>query len=251
MILTKEQYETLFSRIQTGEFLQQEESATVPPLPDKAAEMQSYREQCQQTLDLYQSKTQALQAQLNALRRERENDQVAKEADAKVADFNDKLEEKYRKLQEKYADELRNAKKALEDLQTLSDSVLEENKRLKEKCPAPEVTAPQVSLEETVNFCIEFVSNIDEVADRDVDVIKRMVQKLVFSPLGDAINDPGKLDLFKRLSDIEKIRKQQANQRKERERQEEHTPVQHNDHCQQFFAPVDKSTFNNNKTSDQ
>lgn len=32
---------------------------------------------------------------------------------------------------------------------------------------------------------------------------------------------------------------------------EEHTPVQHNDHCQQFFAPVDKSTFNNNKNPDK
>ncbi len=42
-----------------------------------------------------------------------------------------------------------------------------------------------------------------------------------------------------------------ARSKAEMERQEEHTLVQHNDHCQQVFAPVNKPTFNNNKTPDQ
>lgn len=253
MVLSQEQYEDLSRRVQAGEFLQQDGQSTVPSLPDNATEIQTFREQCQQTLELYQLKIKALQAQLEALRKEQESDKAAREADASVADFNKKLEEKYLKQQEKSAEELRNAKKALEDLQALSDSVLEENKRLKEegstRQPVPTTTDPQAGVKEIVDFCIEFVSNIDEVTDKNVEVIRHMIQTLILSPLAKTIPAAAQLDLMKRLNDIEKTRRQQASQRKEKERQEERPIVQlqHNTNCSQFYGQADNATINHNE----
>lgn len=254
MILSQEQYEALSERVQAGEFLRQETLAALPPLPANAAENQSFREQCQQTLNLYQSKIKALQAKLEALRKELESDHAAREADTRVADFNDKLEEKYRKLQEKSTEELRNAKKALEDLQTLSDNVLEENKRLKEEgCTqqsAPAAAAPQTEIRQVVDFCIGFVGDTEAVADRYVDVIRRMIEALIVSSLGDAIPSADKLGLIKRLNSLEKTRKQQANQRKEKERQAERSIIQHNTNCSQFFEKTENPTINHDKNTD-
>ena len=258
MIITEEIYQDLNKRIDNGEFLHRSpnettEASQLPQLDQNAdQDAQVFRDQCQQTLEIYQAKINALLAQLASERKKLESKEALEDACARTIDFNSLLEDKYSKLLKKSEEETKSNKKALKSLQELSDKVLEENKRLKEEneklqsiwdyemdeiedCqPSKEELealeraeagleewendAGSKSVKEVVEFCVRHVSNVDEVSESHVESIKDMLEELLESYLGEMLLDSDKLELTKKLHSIKKIRKQQINARnKEKE----------------------------------
>lgn len=231
-----------------------------------------FHNQCQQILDLYLSKIKALEAQVASERKKQESNEALENANAQTVDFNSLLEDKYAKLLKKSEEEARSNKKAIKSLQELSDKVLEENKRLKEEndrwqatfdkdieeisALAPsqtdlsnfeaeweahkemeewETNSISKSVKEVVKFCVNYVSNIDDVSDSHVEPIKDMMEDLLESSLAESLVDSDKLQLTKDLHAIKKNRKQQQNARNKEitEKAESKSTTNNN-----FYAPV-------------
>lgn len=139
MIVTEDIYNDLYKRIDNGEFLRHspnetDESLMLPQLNQSVDDnTKVFRDQCQQTLDLYLAKIKALQAQLASERKKQECKEALDKANFQTTGFNSLLEDKHAKLLKKSEEDARGNKKALKALQELSDKVLEENKRLKEE----------------------------------------------------------------------------------------------------------------------
>lgn len=289
MELTNDKYNELSHRIDEGEFLSHpitlcsSENKVLPTLTINAGiDLRVFRDQCQQTLDLYLAKIKALEAQLASEHKKQESSEALGNANAQTIDFNSLLEEKYAKLVKKSDEEARSNKKAIKSLQELSDKVLEENKRLKEENarwqadfdnqveeivnnqPSQEewdaqwearkefeeweANSTSKSVKEVVKFCVNYVSNIDEVSDSHVEPIKDMMEDLLESPLAELLVDSDKLQLTKDLHAIKKNRKQQLNARNKeiKEKAECKTTTNNN-----FYAPVGQQVNSaNNVISD-
>ena len=205
-------------------------------------------------------------------RKKQESNEALGNANAQTVDFNSLLEDKYAKLLKKSEEEARSNKKAIKSLQELSDKVLEENKRLKEEndrwqatfdkdieetsALAPsqtdlsnseaeweahkemeewETNSISKSVKEVVKFCVNYVSNIDDVSDSHVEPIKDMMEDLLESSLAESLVDSDKLQLTKDLHAIKKNRKQQQNARNKeiKEKAESKSTTNNN-----FYAPV-------------
>ena len=274
MLITDDIYNDLSKRIEAGEFLNNSAyelagDVTLPQLERNAdSEMKVFREQCQQTLDLYQAKIRALQAQLESERKKQESSEALKEASMQTQNFNTLLEDKYDKLLKKSEEDSRSNKKAIKTLQELSDKVLEENKRLKaESDKLQSVGGEEMddifaslhsdeeieemrkeeedmmewqnsiskSIKEVVKFCVNYTSNIDDVADSHVEAIKDMLEDLLESSLAVELLDSDKLELTKSLHSVKKSRKQQVKARnKEAKEKEENRGTTNNN----YFAPI-------------
>lgn len=119
MLFTEKEYKDYSSRVDQGEFLVNHEcvnviSGVLPELPAAASEKDDeFRKKCQQTLDLYSSKIEAMEALLASERKKNEFCDMASIASMKMQEFNQHLENKYRNLQEKYED-LKNWKREAE-----------------------------------------------------------------------------------------------------------------------------------------
>lgn len=275
MIITEAIYQDLNKRIDNGEFLHHSpnettEACRLPQLEQNAdQDAKDFREQCQQTLDIYQAKINALQAQLTSERKKLESKEALEDACVQTTEFNNLLEDKYAKLLKKSEEEAKSNKKALKSLQELSDKVLEENKHLKEEneklqsiwehemdeiedyqpskeeLEALERAEAEMaeweddscskSVKEVVQFCVRYVSNIDEVTESHVESIKDMLEELLESSLGAMLLDSDKLELTKKLHSIKKNRKQQINARNKEAKEKEDSRGTTNNN---FFAPV-------------
>lgn len=287
MEISQEKYKELSNRIDAGDFLYH---PTAGATPDKVSlpstgqntddDTVNFREQCQQTLDLYLAKIKALEAQLESERKKQESNEALGKANTQTVDFNSLLEDKYAKLLKKSEEEARSNKKAIKSLQELSDKVLEENKKLKEEndrlqadfdSQVEEIVTDQPSqadweaqweahkemeewetnstsksVKEVVKFCVDYVSNIDEVSDSHVEPIKDMMEDLLESPLAELLVVSDKLELTKDLHAIKKNRKQQINARnKENKKKEEYNTTNN------FYAPIGQQVNSaNNVNSD-
>ena len=274
MLITDDIYNDLSKRIEAGEFLNNSAyelagDVTLPQLEQNAdSDMKAFREQCQQTLDLYQAKISALQAQLESERKKQESSEALNEASMQTQNFNTLLEDKYDKLLKKSEEDSRSNKKAIKTLQELSDKVLEENKRLKaESDKLQSVGGEEMddifaslhsdeeieekrkeeedmmewqnsiskSIKKVVKFCVNYTSNIDDVADSHVEAIKDMLEDLLESSLAVELLDSDKLELTKSLHSVKKSRKQQVKARnKEAKEKEENRGTTNNN----YFAPI-------------
>ena len=282
MIITEDIYNDLNKRIDNGEFLHRSTNETAEDLQlpsldkDADSDTMAFRDQCQQTLDLYLAKIKALRAQLLSERKKQESNEALEDASVRTIEFNDLLEDKYSKLQKKSEEDARSNKKALKALQELSDKVLEENKRLKEEngklkeendkwqatfdreynemidnAPSEaelqaqwkmeqemeewETNSTSKSVKEVIEFCVEHVSNIEDVSDSHVEPIKDMMEDLLESPLAELLLDSDKLELTKKLHGIKKTRKQLLNARNKMVKEkEENKEVTNNN----YYAPI-------------
>lgn len=275
MEISEEKYKELSDRIDAGEFLHHpigvtSDNASLPQIGQNMDnDTVNFRDQCQQTLELYLSKIKALEVQLASERKKQESNEALGNANAQTVDFNSLLEDKYAKLLKKSEEEARSNKKAIKSLQELSDKVLEENKRLKEENdrwqadfdnqieesvanqPSQEdwdaqweahkeieeweTNSISKSVKEVVKFCVNYVSNIDDVSDSHVEPIKDMMEDLLESSLAELLVDSDKLQLTKDLHAIKKNRKQQQNARNKeiKEKAESKSTTNNN-----FYAPV-------------
>lgn len=262
--MKKEDYELLESNVKKGTYLSNETQVKLPALPKcSTEEMQAYQGRCQEVLDMQSGKINALKAQLASEKKKLESKSCQEKSNALVIDFNSKLEEKYRKLLKKYEEESHDNKKAIEALQELSDKVLEENKKLKEENDslneAMEIKIGQIEyrtlsdeeweqhekerreyeeydadrepsvVRHIVNYCIEYVSNIENVQDSHVDSIKEMLESLLDNSFYvERMKDSDKLKLTKKLHGIKKNRKEMEIARKKEMKEADNTTITNN-----------------------
>ncbi len=135
MIITDEIYNDLLKQIEAGEFLRNTSLPIgLPSLPTDASDgMRRHQEQCQQTLDLYLTKMNAMEAQMEGLKEILKEKEAIDRANLYVKNFDEKLGqqfEDYRAASEETTARLK------ADLQLMKDqvaNVIEQNQELKKE----------------------------------------------------------------------------------------------------------------------
>ena len=290
MLITDDIYNDFSKRIKAGEFLRHsiDEATSMDALPtlDQMADhdAKAFHEQCQQTLNLYLAKINALRARLASECKKQESKMALDEANSQTIDFNTILENKYAKLLKKTEEETNSNKKALKALQELSDKVLEENKRLKEEnsklkeendkwqatfdrendemvgnTPSQaewesrqefekwKEDSTSKSIKEVIEFCVNYASDIEDVSDSHVETIKDMMEDLLESSLAELLLDSDKLELTKKLHGIKRARKKQLSARNKEIKEKNITNNNYYAPIEQQINSAEKATIEKQK----
>lgn len=162
-----------------------------------------------------------LQSQLKAAYKLSDAVDTVKEEAAKATALLTQQKEKYAQLQarnESLRDQL--AKQT-----ALAQRVAEENERLKEEArqracaPVPAVPPLNPGLKAAVEYCIQYMSDIDTVKDAHVEPLKTMMEKLLWSESCGTLGGSEKISMLGGLFAVKEKRSEAAKRQKAQEQQ--------------------------------
>lgn len=135
MLITEDLYNDLVRRIDAGEFLTtQKDLDLLPPLPtDANEETKSYQAQCQDTIDLYQAKMKAMEAQVEGWKKVLEEKEATDRANLMVKGFNDTMEKQFEDYRNAAESTITQQKTTLQEMRNQMQNLVDENTKLKKE----------------------------------------------------------------------------------------------------------------------